>query len=83
MDKARLANLETELNESIQGDVLFDEMSCHIYSTDASLYQIKPMGIVLPRSGDEIRRIVQIASKHQVPLLPRPIRWKDSTQCGR
>jgi len=71
MDKARLANLEAELNESIQGDVLFDEMSCHIYSTDASLYQIKPMGIVLPRSGDEIRRIVQIASKHQVPLLPR------------
>jgi len=71
MDKARLADLEAELSDSIQGDVLFDEMSCHIYSTDASLYQIKPLGIVLPRSGDEIRRIVQIAGKHQVPLLPR------------
>jgi len=71
MDRTGLANLEAELSESIQGDVLFDEMSRHIYSTDASLYQIKPLGIVLPRTRDEVRRIVQIAAQHQVPLLPR------------
>ena len=71
MDRAQRANLEAELSESIQGDVLFDEMSLHIYSTDASLYQIKPLGVVLPRTRDEIGRIVRIANQHQVPLLPR------------
>jgi FAD/FMN-containing dehydrogenase/Fe-S oxidoreductase len=71
MDRVRSVNLEAELSKSIQGDVLFDEMSRHIYSTDASLYQVQPMGIVLPRTRDEVRRIVQIANQHQVPLLPR------------
>ncbi|MEE8348128.1 MAG: FAD-linked oxidase C-terminal domain-containing protein, partial [Acidobacteriota bacterium] len=71
MDTGRVADLEAELSNSIQGDVLFDEMSRHIYSTDASLYQIKPLGIVLPRTRDDVRRIVQIAGQHQVPLLPR------------
>ncbi|MEE2822180.1 MAG: FAD-linked oxidase C-terminal domain-containing protein [Acidobacteriota bacterium] len=71
MNKTVLASLETELNQSIEGDVLFDEMSRHIYSTDASLYQINPLGIVLPKTRNEIHKIVQIANKHGVPLLPR------------
>ena len=71
MEQGRLENLEAELSEYLQGDVLFDEMSRHIYSTDASLYQIKPMGIVLPRTRDEVGRIARIANQHQVPLLPR------------
>ena len=71
MNKTVLASLETELNQSIEGDVLFDEMSRHIYSTDASLYQINPLGIVLPKTRNEIHKIIQIANKYGVPLLPR------------
>ncbi len=63
--------LEEELRRKIEGEVLFDEMSRLVYSTDASLYQIKPLGIILPRSGEEILQALQIAAKYGVPVLPR------------
>ncbi|MDA2935067.1 FAD-binding protein, partial [Acidobacteria bacterium AH-259-D05] len=71
MDKTQVARFEEELRQSIKGDVLFDEMSRLMYSTDASLYQIKPLGVVLPQTREEIFQTIQIAVKYQVPLLPR------------
>jgi FAD/FMN-containing dehydrogenase/Fe-S oxidoreductase len=46
-------------------------MSRLIYSTDASLYQIKPVGVILPRSDREILETIRIAAKYGVPVLPR------------
>ncbi len=55
----------------VEGEVLFDEMSRLIYSTDASLYQIKPLGIILPRSDQGIMETIRIAASYGVPVLPR------------
>ena len=71
MDETRLASFEAELRGSIKGDVLFDEMSRLIYSTDASLYQIKPLGVVLPQTRREVLQTIRLAVKYQVPMLPR------------
>lgn len=60
-----------ELKECIKGDVLADEYSLGMYATDASIYQIKPLAIVLPKDEDDVKKAVEIARKHLVKILPR------------
>lgn len=66
-----MADLESELRAEIAGDVRFDEMSRGLYSTDASIYQIRPVGVVMPRSVEDVRAAVRIAAAHRVPILAR------------
>jgi FAD/FMN-containing dehydrogenase/Fe-S oxidoreductase len=49
----------------------FDRMTRLLYSTDASNYQMMPVGVVLPQDTDEIVAAVTIAHEHTVPVLPR------------
>src|SRR3970040_1509251 len=63
--------LEQRLKAEIQGDVLFDAFSRGRYSTDASIYQILPIGVAIPRTEQDVERALQIARKHGVPVLPR------------
>jgi FAD/FMN-containing dehydrogenase/Fe-S oxidoreductase len=63
--------LEQALHEALDGEVRFDRISRALYSTDASVYQIEPVGIVLPRSGDDVRRVVQLAAEHRVSITAR------------
>ena len=42
-----------------------------LYSTDASNYQIDPVGVVIPASRDDVLATIEIAARHGVPLLPR------------
>ena len=60
-----------ELETVIRGEVLFDEMSRLLYSTDASLYQIKPTGVVVPYDRNDVLQTVRLAAKYAAPLLPR------------
>ncbi|MGD2159514.1 MAG: FAD-binding and (Fe-S)-binding domain-containing protein, partial [Anaerolineales bacterium] len=52
-------------------DVAFDHMTRLLYSTDASIYQMLPVGVALPRDADEVSAAVEIAGDHNVPVLPR------------
>ncbi len=52
-------------------DASFDRMTRLLYSTDSSIYQIMPYGVVLPRDADEVVAAVKVAGKHGVPVLPR------------
>ncbi len=52
-------------------DVSFDQMTRLLYSTDASIYQMMPVGVVKPCDTDEIVAAVEIAKAHHVPILPR------------
>ncbi len=63
-----VADLETAIGKP---QVKFDYMTRLLYSTDASNYQIMPIGVTFPRDGDDVVAIHEIARKHQAPLLPR------------
>ena len=60
-----------DLQKRIAGEVRFDAMSKMLYSTDASIYQIEPLGVVIPRHADDVVAAITIAGEHGVPVLPR------------
>ena len=68
---ADTAALQRELQQRIAGDVRFDDFSRVLYSTDASIYQMKPIGVVIPRNADDVQATIEVAAKHGVPILPR------------
>jgi FAD/FMN-containing dehydrogenase len=63
--------LEAELRGRIDGEVRFDRTSRMLYSTDASNYQIEPVGVVLPRHTDDVHAAIELAAKHGISILPR------------
>jgi FAD/FMN-containing dehydrogenase len=65
------ASLQRELEARIAGEVRFDAVSRMLYSTDASNYQIEPVGVVIPASSDDVQAAIEIAARHRVPILPR------------
>ena len=64
-------DLVAELARVIDGEVRFDGYTRMLYSTDASLHQIQPIGVVIPKTVDDVQATVEIASRRKVPLLPR------------
>ena len=72
--------LAARLRREIRGDVLFDAASRGRYSTDASIYQIEPVGVVVPQSEEDARIAIQIAAEQGVPILPR---GGGTSQCGQ
>jgi FAD/FMN-containing dehydrogenase/Fe-S oxidoreductase len=63
--------LEDELRARLAGEVRFDPVSRLLYSTDASNYQIEPVGVVIPHSREDVVATIETAARHGVPLLPR------------
>jgi FAD/FMN-containing dehydrogenase/Fe-S oxidoreductase len=63
--------LADELSRAISGEVRFDGGSRSLYATDASNYRQVPIGVVIPRSVDEMLKTLEICRKHQVPVLAR------------
>ena len=72
--------LANRLREAIRGDVLFDAASRGRYSTDASIYQITPIGVVVPRDQDDLRIALEVARSEKIPLLAR---GAGTSQCGQ
>src|SRR3954466_9913977 len=72
--------LARRLEREVDGEVLFDKGSRLRYSTDASIYQIEPVGIVVPRTEEAARAVINIAAEEGIPLLPR---GAGSSQCGQ
>ncbi|MDE2875298.1 MAG: FAD-binding oxidoreductase, partial [Gemmatimonadota bacterium] len=72
--------LAARLRENVEGPVRFDALTRGLYSTDASIYQIEPVGVVLPRTLDDIGAAMAIAREEGVPVLPR---GAGTSQCGQ
>ena len=53
--------LAAKLRHELEGEVIFDAFSRGRYSTDASIYQIEPIGVLVPKSEQDIVRAIQIA----------------------
>ncbi len=60
-----------ELRRRVAGDVKNDLYSRTLYSTDASNYQVQPLGVFFPRNADDIQAATEIAAKYRVPVLVR------------
>ena len=71
MNKTPLAELEHLLSKRIAGEARFDPYTRIMYSTDGSFHQIMPMGVVFPRTADDLCAIVETAAEAGVPVLPR------------
>jgi FAD/FMN-containing dehydrogenase/Fe-S oxidoreductase len=74
------STLARKLRREIRGEVLFDAASRGRYSTDASIYQIEPVGVVIPRDDNDALAALQIGIEAGVPVLPR---GGGTSQCGQ
>src|SRR6184192_1948391 len=74
------SSLAARLRKEIEGEVMFDAASRGRYSTDASIYQVEPIGVVVPRTEEAARAAIAIAAAEGVPILPR---GAGSSQCGQ
>src|SRR5579864_8114304 len=66
-----LRDLVAGLRRRVRGEVRFDAVSRAIYATDASIYEIEPLGVVLPRDADDVQAVVELTREAGTPLLPR------------
>src|SRR5438309_3328421 len=64
-------DLYQALKARVSGEVRFDRASRLMYSTDASIYEIEPIGVVIPRTHDDVFATLEIARDFKVPVLPR------------
>lgn len=74
------AYLAAELGQAVDGQVLFDAFSRGRYATDASHYQIEPLGVVVPQTVSDVEQTLAIARKRDVPVL---MRGGGTSQCGQ
>jgi FAD/FMN-containing dehydrogenase/Fe-S oxidoreductase len=71
VDQPRRERIRDDLRGLVRGDILFDDLSCTLYSTDASIFEVRPLGVVVPRDEEDVQAVVRYAAEHQVPLVPR------------
>jgi len=63
--------LKDKLAQVIEGEVRFDAATRALYATDASNYRLVPIGVVIPRHEEDVRRAVALARENRIPILPR------------
>ena len=76
----KISKIGKEIEDKVNGKVLFDDFSRGRYSTDASVYQIKPIGVVLPKDTNDVLKIMEYSQQNSIPLLAR---GGGSSQCGQ
>jgi FAD/FMN-containing dehydrogenase/Fe-S oxidoreductase len=65
------AALQRELERQIEGEVRFDIVTRALYSTDASVYLIQPLGVAIPKNREDVVNIVKICARMRCPLTMR------------
>src|SRR4051812_47713668 len=71
MSTTSLNGLHDRLSRETRAEVRFDRGTRGLYATDASLYQVEPLGVVVPRTAEDVVATVRIAAEEGVPVLPR------------
>ena len=64
-------DLAEQFRKEIEGEVRFDTYSKILYSTDASVWQMEPIGAIIPKHAEDVAAAGQVAARNKVPLLPR------------
>ena len=68
---SRDLGLERKLSRALKGSVRFDAFTRGRYATDASIYQIMPLGVVFPKDADDLEATLKIAADGSVPVIAR------------
>ena len=72
--------LAQRLRRETQAEVLFGAGDRGRYATDASIYQVQPVGVVVPRTMEDVAAAMTISREHGVPVLAR---GGGTSQCGQ
>ncbi|MEP5213627.1 FAD-binding oxidoreductase, partial [Sulfitobacter pontiacus] len=80
MTTLALSSFTRRLRDSVEGEVMDDAFSRGRYATDASIYQIMPRAVVVPRTCDDVRNVISLAREEGVSVLPR---GGGTSQCGQ
>src|SRR5438128_3351908 len=71
LDNVMGSALESRLRRELRGEVLFDAFTRGRYSTDASIYQIEPIGVALPKGTEDVEAAIALAREEGFPIIPR------------
>src|SRR5207237_3014589 len=74
------SELAQRLARVVEGELMFDAASRGRYATDASIYQVMPLGVLVPRTQHDVRAAFDVCRTLRVPVLPR---GAGSSQCGQ
>jgi FAD/FMN-containing dehydrogenase/Fe-S oxidoreductase len=72
--------LALRLAQAIRGEVLFSRADRGRYATDASIYQVEPLGVIVPETIDDVAAAMAIAREQDIPVLAR---GGGTSQCGQ
>ncbi|WP_423745398.1 FAD-linked oxidase C-terminal domain-containing protein (plasmid) [Haladaptatus sp. SPP-AMP-3] len=70
-DSVARTGLVSDLVTLVDGEVRFDEYSRQLYATDASAYEVTPIGVVFPTSTDDVASVMEYCAEREIPVLPR------------
>ncbi len=69
--KTKVHEFLAQLEKDVAGELRVDEVSRTLYSTDASIYQVMPHAVLIPKTIEDVQTAVTLAAAHQIPILPR------------
>ena len=70
-DEQQRSHIRDDLKGIVKGELRFDDLTLSLYSTDASIFQVKPIGVVVPRDEADVQALVRYAGANHVPLIAR------------
>ena len=71
MNDAPLAGLETALQDRLEGEFRSDQATRILYSTDASMYEMHPLGVAFPKNVEDVLVAVKTANELGIPIVAR------------
>lgn len=74
-------SLLQKLNESLQGDLFYDDLHKSLYATDASVYRKIPLAVAYPKNNNDIKILIDFAQKNKITLIPRTAGTSLAGQC--
>lgn len=67
----RQRRIAEDLTGVLRGEVRCDVVTTAVYASDASLYQVRPLGVVFPKDAEDVRLVARYAAEQELPLVPR------------
>jgi FAD/FMN-containing dehydrogenase/Fe-S oxidoreductase len=71
LERLRTEAIASDLRALVRGQVRFDGHNRLLYSTDASIYQVQPIGVVIPANADDVAATLKCCNDRRIPVLPR------------